>query len=365
MNLPESDHVDISKLSSVFSDTTNSYKFYWFLAILDSLSETGEAQISMRDLSIRMVATVWYPLDYYKLSFGKQDGFKQIAHHVSQVLTVDNSQKAPNLFNQLQNRVAGKELDQIFRQVRSLLNFVPYRFLRPFFANETKGLPDYQVNAKILQFANQSEVAPYRFVGDYIKIHDCWIEYFKKHQIILRGFVNWNLVRFLQKHNPNVNGLTEKLEKPYERDLKAAGRFWRQYLLDNPGLRCIYSGQEINRQNLSLDHFLPWSFVAHDLLWNIVPTSKSVNSAKSDWLPSIDLYFDGFAHLQYSGLKFFMGKGNTKVLEDYHLLFSDTLTEVEKQSYPEFKERLARQILPQVQTAQNLGFSYPFIYNPN
>ncbi|MFO7585650.1 MAG: HNH endonuclease domain-containing protein [Anaerolineales bacterium] len=40
----------------------------------------------------------------------------------------------------------------------------------------------------------------------------------------------------------------------------------------------------------SLDHFLPWRYVAHDLLWNILPASKSVNSSKSDSLPHLPRY---------------------------------------------------------------------------
>ena len=69
MQLPDSERLDIAKLSSAFSDTTNPYKFYWLLAILDGLSETDQTRFSMRDLSFRMVAKVWYPLDYFKLSF--------------------------------------------------------------------------------------------------------------------------------------------------------------------------------------------------------------------------------------------------------------------------------------------------------
>lgn len=46
---------------------------------------------------------------------------------------------------------------------------------------------------------------------------------------------------------------------------------------------------------------MPWSFVAHDLLWNLIPTTKSVNSSKSNNLPS-DQYFNDFIKLQHLGL---------------------------------------------------------------
>lgn len=49
---------------------------------------------------------------------------------------------------------------------------------------------------------------------------------------------------------------------------------------------CIYSGERLEVQNLSLDHFLPWSFVCHDRAWNPVPTSKAIYSSKSNRLPA-------------------------------------------------------------------------------
>lgn len=362
MQLPESDGLDVAKIASIFSDTTNTYKFYWLLAILESLGETGQKKISTRDLSLRMVAKVWYPLDYFKLSFGKQDGFKPIADFVSQLITVDNSPNAPSLFQQLQSHLTDNELEQVYRKVRVLLNWVPYRFIRPFFAQQTRGLPDQQVNARIVELANQSNLVPYRFAGDFIEINDGWADYFGQHQFVLQGFTYWHLVRFLQKNNPNITGLTEKLDKPVERDLKLAGRFWKGFLSENPDLYCIYSRQRITSTNLSLDHFLPWSFVAHDQLWNIIPTPKSVNSAKNDWLPSLDLYFDAYAQMQYNGFNFYLNKGNQKILEDYHVLFAQGLEVLQRQTFSEFKESLSRQIVPQIQTAQNLGFTYPFIY---
>ena len=276
MNLPEDERLDVTRLATIFADTTNSYKFYWFLAVLDSLRESGQPLILMRELSLRMVAGVWYPLDYFKLSFGKQDGFKPIADYVSMQLTVDNRPTSPSLFAQLNRALSAPDLAQLADRVGVLLRYVPFRFLRPFFEAETRGLSDYQINSRIAELAARSTKAPYRFVGEQIEVHQPWLEYLQKHQGVLRGFICWHIVRFLQKHNPNVIGLSEKLEKPSTRVLNLAGRFWKEYLAATPELTCIYSGQKITTTNLSLDHFLPWSYVAHDQLWNIIPAPKAV-----------------------------------------------------------------------------------------
>ena len=361
-HLPEDDRLDIAKLTAVFGDTTNSYKFYWLLAILESLDESSDNRVSLRDLSLRMVAGVWYPLDYFKLSFGKQDGFRPIADSISQHLTVDNRPTAPGLFNQLKLALSSNELEKLYKQVEELLRWVPYRFIRPFFASQTRGLPEHKVNGRIAELAATSTRAPYLFVKGAIEVHEAWADYLRRHSYILRGFAYWHLVRFLQKHNPNVIGLSEKLLKPTARVLSTAGKFWKEYIAAAPGQACIYSGQLLTLTNLSLDHFLPWSYVAHDQLWNIIPTPKSVNSAKNDWLPSFELYFDTYAKLQFEGFQYHVSRGNEKLLEDYHVLFAQDLNSLQKQPFSWFRDRLERQVLPQLQTAQNLGFSYPFEY---
>ena len=64
-----------------------------------------------------MIADAWYPLDYFRLSFGKQDGFKKIAQSISKKLIIDNSPNSPSLFNQLQNKLNQKQLEEIYKAV--------------------------------------------------------------------------------------------------------------------------------------------------------------------------------------------------------------------------------------------------------
>ncbi|MGI4822606.1 MAG: HNH endonuclease domain-containing protein [Janthinobacterium lividum] len=362
MHLPEDDRLDIANLNAVFGNTTNSYKFYWLLAILESLEASQDNRIPLRELSLRMVAGVWYPLDYFKLSFGKQDGFRPIADTISQYLTVDNRPSAPGLFTQLKQALSSGELEQLYEEVEKLLRWVPYRFIRPFFASELQGV-ERKVDQRIVELAATSTRAPYRFIADDIEVHEAWADYLRRHSHILRGFTYWHLVRFLQKHNPYVIGLSEKLLKPIERaGLRNAKKFWKEFIVAEPGQICIYSGELLTSTNISLDHFLPWSYVAHDQLWNIIPTIKRVNSAKNDRLPSFELYFDAYSKLQFEAFQYHVSCGNEKLLEDYHILFAQDLKSLQQQPLNWFRERLKRQVLPQLQTAQNLGFSYPFEY---
>jgi len=80
-------------------------------------------------------------------------------------------------------------------------------------------------------------------------------------------------------------------------------------------------------------------------------------------LPSVDKYFDSYAQLQYAGFQFHAARGHKKLLEDYHLLFAQSVSDAQQKPFAWFREQLERQVLPQLQTARNLGFSYPFEYN--
>lgn len=364
MELPANSRLRVANLSAVFTNTTNSYKFYWFLAILDELAETGQPRIAMRSLALRMVANVWYPLDYYKLSFGVDDGFKLIANYVSAHMQVDNRPNAKLLFEQLRAGLSGAALAEVGQKVGGLLRYVPSRFIRPFLKAELGGVPETKIDKRIAELSQLSTAAPYRLEREAIEVHPDWLAYLQEHQGILRGFTQWHLLRFLQKNNPNVIGLSEKLRRPTaaDRNLKTATSYWGSFLAETPDFRCIYSGQPITVATLSIDHFLPWSYVAHNQLWNLIPTPKTVNSAKNNSLPDLDLYLGQFVRWQAAAFQFHAAQRHYKLLEEYHLLFAQSVKDIQQQPAAWFEERLIQQIRPQHQTARNLGFAYPFRY---
>jgi hypothetical protein len=65
-------------------------------------------------------------------------------------------------------------------------------------------------------------------------------------------------------------------------------------------IRDIYTGKSIETTRFDLDHFVPWSYVANDELWNLIPMERRLNSSKSNKLPEWDKYFSGLATMQFS-----------------------------------------------------------------
>ncbi|MFM7326004.1 MAG: hypothetical protein ACKO4L_13980, partial [Nodosilinea sp.] len=78
--LPPSDSLNIPALARLFNDTTNAYKYLFFLSLLDILRRhhfQPTSPIAFFDLIVEMLANAWFPHSYFKLSFGSQDKIAQ------------------------------------------------------------------------------------------------------------------------------------------------------------------------------------------------------------------------------------------------------------------------------------------------
>jgi len=367
--LPQSNNLPVEYLAASFDKVTNSYKFYWFLAILEHIRESQSRKVPINNLLARMVASVWYPTNYFRLSFGKQDRLAQLAVRVGEYTGLSMDRTRQEVIRAIEVNLAS---DSSFaRDIKSLGQYVPFRFLRPFFAQQLRGLDDWNVNESIdglaaKTFNDQQSPCMYRLINQPsagIEIQANWFEYLNRHLTILIGFCLWNLVIYVQKNNPNVPNIPNKLFEPGQRNLNQARAFWRQVFDKVDGLTCIYSGEVMKKGGFSLDHFLPWRFVAHDLLWNIIPTPRIVNSAKSDNLPNLDRYFAPFAQLQYDAIQTVVASTAAQLLEDHILLLGvSSITELQSISFQNFRNRLHATLLPQFQIATNMGFPGHWIY---
>ncbi len=246
--LPPSPSLPIPDLAASLRDVTNSYKYYWLLAILDHVREGGAATVAIDELVARMVAAVWYPSNYFRLSFGKQDKLGEAALALREAAQVPaNAPRAQVMDAARAHMAAGSTAG---RQIRRLDKYVVYRFLRPFFAAQVRGVPDWEVNRRVVELAAQSFEggdAPclYRFVENVrsIELHPRWRAYLQSNLAIVTGFCLWSLVTYLQRNNPNVPNIAGKLAEPGQRELGVARRFWRAALAVQGPLRCVYSGE--------------------------------------------------------------------------------------------------------------------------
>ena len=195
------------------------------------------------------------------------------------------------------------------------------------------------------------------------------MRYLERHFPIISGWAAWHWMQYMQRRNPTTPALANKLFAPTKREaLTKQSRYWRAILASEEGARlcCIYSGERLRVDAFALDHYLPWSFVAHDQLWNLIPAPASVNSAKSNNLPS-EVYLERFVDLQHQGLciasREFKSGQFAKLTEDYladlHLPSIDALLD-----HKRLEAAYIQTLGPLVTLATNQGFAPDWTYAP-
>ena len=90
---------------------------------------------------------------------------------------------------------------------------------------------------------------------------------------------------FAPKIASKVNGISDsKLRRNSLKKYKEA------LLLEHNGKAIdFYTGELLQESDISIDHVIPWSFMYSDDIWNLVLTSKSSNSSKSNSIPSSEV----------------------------------------------------------------------------
>ena len=67
---------------------------------------------------------------------------------------------------------------------------------------------------------------------------------------------------------------------------------------ENIDINDIYMGQGFNVDSINkygeinIDHYVPWGFVLHNELWNLIPTFKNINSSKGNNIRNKNKYLD-------------------------------------------------------------------------
>ena len=75
MIIPQSNTLTTRHLNRVFDKTVATYKYYWFLGILDLYVKQGKTRMNVWDIMILMVTNAWYPVNYFRLHSVSQNRF--------------------------------------------------------------------------------------------------------------------------------------------------------------------------------------------------------------------------------------------------------------------------------------------------
>ncbi|CAH2714798.1 hypothetical protein BACCIP111895_01974 [Neobacillus rhizosphaerae] len=116
-----------------------------------------------------------------------------------------------------------------------------------------------------------------------LRLNSTFYSFMQRFQRVLTYLSNYHLALFLEKFNDkgDTTNLLLKVENVSKRS--SLDQFY-QVLSSFYNGKCFYCGKTIKKDNAHVDHFIPWSFVQADQLWNLVIACSTCNLSKSDKL---------------------------------------------------------------------------------
>lgn len=173
-------------------------------------------------------------------------------------------------------------------------------------------------SSTLYDFDNQKE---------YIRINPSYYSFMQRFQRVLHYLTNYQLALFLEKFNDqgDTTNLLLKVENVSKRS--SLDQFY-QVLESFYDGKCFYCGKAIKKKDAAhVDHFIPWSFVQNDQLWNLVISCQACNLSKSDKLAS-----DNYLVVLIDRNEEFLEKSDLCQREDMQVYSEKKLTDLYKYS---------------------------------
>ena len=302
--------LDIPSFALMLKDPSYCYKFYWLEAIVQLIAE-GATQTTFNDIIDEMICNAWYSVREFHIHLSGlgqagdvRDGLERAILTLSELSDLAANASKVEIKNEIKH--FDKELYQAKEQ---LTHMVPYRALAGFFSNSSASTVSWEsirrMTAYIQDFDRNIKPLPYT-IGTSSKLqrevyfHPDWIRMIQDNTVSILGWIQFEKVRWLQNNNPEVPGLVYKLALMDERvrKLGKVRKLW-EGVLELTEVRDVFTQQPMQPRQYDIDHFIPWSFVMNDELWNLMPMDSSLNSSKSNRLPQWDPFFTRFSENQY------------------------------------------------------------------
>ncbi len=111
----------------------------------------------------------------------------------------------------------------------------------------------------------------------------------KEYASVLTKLFNYKWAQLLERFNTAPN-ISKKVIAATDRKIKRESLTkYRNLLLsfyEKNEIRDFYTGEIIDKNDVHIDHVIPWSFVFENEIWNLVVTKSTTNLEKSNRAPS-------------------------------------------------------------------------------
>ena len=302
--------LDIRSFMLMLKDPSYCYKFYWLEAIVNLISE-DITETTFNEIIDEMICNAWYSVREFHIHLSGLGPNGEVKDGLERaVLTLAELSDLPANASKVQIRNAIRWHDaELYKAKEQLTHMVPYRAMAGFFASSGMDNVPWNSTLKMAQtistFNDEVMSLPYTIgnaskLAREVRFHPDWVRMIQDHTVSILGWIQYEKVKWLQNNNPEVPGLVYKL-LPMDEKMRKLGKvrnLW-EGILSQQSIQDVFTGKLIVPNQYDIDHFIPWSFVMNDELWNLMPMDSSLNSAKCNRLPQWDPFFRRFSDNQY------------------------------------------------------------------
>jgi len=264
---------------------SNTYKLAWGRAVIECIVNKSYSEMSNKKVTISFQSIAYKIIKYYwnqtfffdlrqSSPFDSDPKILQRIQNLIHIYIVRSGSVIPVWFDvgmELLRKTEPQLLEQTIKKICiDLTKDVSYRF--KYIQGEFYDIYEYDRLQKELDIKLSFEN-----IAAIIEYSD-----------VLTDLLNYKWAQLLEKYNshPKIIEKTKSISnnKIRRRNLTV---YKEQLLLEYSGKKILdfYTGLELLHNDISVDHVIPWSFIYSDDIWNLVLTSKSNNSSKSNNVP--------------------------------------------------------------------------------
>lgn len=250
---------------------TSSYKYGMMKSILDNLFNVGDDFVlDFNTLSKTFAKIYWNLVVKYKLpqiipnsQFNKSKIEKIIDEMIQKNIKIDN----------IDYEVLNLE-DKI-KYENNVLKIIEKDVIGALYSDLNCKIYGFDKDKKIIWFNKDS----YNFLVENKLVVE---------KINYYAWILWMEIS-LSKHKLYCNNIGVKLDESTKRSTLT--KFKIELLSKGDKLNCFYCDKIISKNNVHIDHFIPWKFAKDDKIWNLVISCSKCNISKKEKIPKANYLY--------------------------------------------------------------------------
>ena len=260
----------LKELTNIISNGSmeNTYKMSWIRSIVETCEKQQKKTIHFDELSPLIFKYYWNQSIFFNLQQGPNLNKKPKIHQL-----VEKSVKKYQSIYGTQPETFIKVKDKVKIPVKQISTVLKQDVCKRFLILDKKVFNTYKYD---LEKRTINILKP---------------ELINEYSDILYQLINYRWTQKLEDTDgsPRISKKVRGVDRENTPKRKTLKPFHEFLDVENPSKRCFITGDTIPKDELSVDHVIPWSYMYSNDLWNLVYVHSSRNSSKNNRLPHEDM----------------------------------------------------------------------------